>query len=231
MVRPQGSVHLSPVSGAPGATSQACRGGVPGRQQRRGRRVGVPSAALGLRARVRSAELPHVERVDFVQGEYRATAEYDGVVRIADRLLDHLQEAIVVEAILEANQPGRSSGAVQAVFLEQARELGFKNESKGLFKEYASALRPDYFMPLDSTGIILEVERGKTTINNMDLLDFWKCHICASADYLFLLVPRELRQNETMSPRREFATVAKRLATFFEPGNYTNVRGLCLFGY
>ena len=24
----------------------------------------------------------------------------------------------------------------------------------------------------------MEVEREKTTINNMDLLDVWKCHIC-----------------------------------------------------
>jgi hypothetical protein len=86
-------------------------------------------------------------------------------------------------------------------------------------------------MPAAGTGSLLEVERGKTTINNMDLLDFWKCHICAHADYLILLVPRELRQNPTMAPRREFATVSKRLATFFEQGNYTNVRGLCLFGY
>jgi hypothetical protein len=172
-----------------------------------------------------------VERVDFVQEHYRSTNEYQRVVGIADELLVHLQEELVVAAILEANQPGRSSAAVQSVFLEQARELGFRDESKQLFREYASALRPDYFMPLDGTGIILEVERGKTTINNMDLLDFWKCHICAHADYLFLLVPRELRQNPTMSPRREFATVTKRLSTFFEPGNYTNVRGLCLFGY
>lgn len=72
-------------------------------------------------------------------------------------------------------------------------------------------------MPLGATGIILEVERGKTTINNMDLLDFWKCHICAYADYLFLMVPVELRQNDTMTARREFASVAKRLRTFFEP--------------
>jgi hypothetical protein len=172
-----------------------------------------------------------VERVDFVQEHYRSTTEYERVVGIADELLVHLQEELVVAAILEANQPGRSSAAVQSVFLEQARALGFRDESKQLFREYASALRPDYFMPLDGTGIILEVERGKTTINNMDLLDFWKCHICAHADYLFLLVPRELRQNPTMSPRREFATVTKRLSTFFEPGNYTNVRGLCLFGY
>ena len=86
-------------------------------------------------------------------------------------------------------------------------------------------------MSIGDTGIILEVERGKTTINNMDLLDFWKCHICAHADYLILLVPEELRQNETMTARREFVSVRKRLATFFEPQNYTNVRGLFLFGY
>ena len=45
-----------------------------------------------------------------------------------------------------------------------------------------------------SSGILLEVERGKTTINNMDFLDFWKCHLCEHAHYLFLLVPQELRQ-------------------------------------
>jgi hypothetical protein len=75
------------------------------------------------------------------------------------------------------------------------------------------------------------VERGKTTINNMDLLDFWKCRLCPQANYLFFLVPQALRQNETMSPRNEFATVNRRLSQFFKPENYTNVRGLCLFGY
>ena len=80
-------------------------------------------------------------------------------------------------------------------------------------------------------GILLEVERGKTTINNMDLLDLWKCHICREANVLFLFVPSELRQNESMSPRREFATVSSRLESFFEPGNETNVEALFLFGY
>jgi hypothetical protein len=59
-------------------------------------------------------------------------------------------------------------------------------------------------MSLDGTGIILEVERGKTTINNMDLLEFWKCHICAHADFLFLMVPLDLatdqRAGSTASP-------------------------------
>ena len=110
--------------------------------------------------------------------------------------------------------------------------LGFVSESKGLFAPYeTSALRPDYFRPLDDTGILLEVERGKTTINNMDLLDFWKCHLCEHANYLFLMVPTELRQNPSMPPRREYVTVVKRLSSFFVPRNYTNVRGLFVFGY
>jgi len=172
-----------------------------------------------------------VERADFVQEPLRTTDEFAAVSSVADALLAHLVEAEIAALIVTANQPGQSSANVQGVFLEHARQLGFRDESKGLFSEYASGLRPDYFMNIGDTGIILEVERGKTTINNMDLLDFWKCHICAHADYLFLLVPMELRQNETMTARREFVSVRRRLATFFEPQNYTNVRGLFLFGY
>jgi hypothetical protein len=173
-----------------------------------------------------------VERVDFVQEHFVDTDEYRSVLAVAAALTEFLLVAEVAAEIAAANQPGRSSADVQNVFLQQARSLGFRDESKGLFKGYVSSgLRPDYFMPVAETGIILEVERGKTTINNMDLLDFWKCHICAHADYLFLMVPLELRQNPTMTARREFAAVAKRLSTFFEPPNYTNVRGLSLFGY
>lgn len=173
-----------------------------------------------------------MERVDFAQLRVLGTAEYQSVIAVADLLYAHLESLEVAAAIHAANQPGLSSAGVQAVFLEHARALGFTDESKGLFAgQLNRALRPDYFLPLGETGVLIEVERGKTTINNMDLLDFWKCHICEHAHYLILLVPRELRQNPTMSPRREFATVRNRLASFFEEGNYTNVRGLFLFGY
>lgn len=172
-----------------------------------------------------------VERADFVQEEYEASEEWKEVRTVADALTLHLDTAEVAALIVEANQPGQSSAFVQAVFLQEAVSLGFRDERKGLFSAYESALRPDYFKEVGGTGVILEVERGKTTINNMDLLDFWKCHICEHADYLFLMVPQELRQNPEMAPRREFATVRRRLATFFRPGNYTNVRGLVLIGY
>lgn len=173
-----------------------------------------------------------MERADFVQTHVEGTSEYASVLAVANALYRHLEQPDVMSAIALANLPGRSSAEIQGVFLDHARELGFKDESKGLFAGYlTSALRPDYFLPIDDTGILIEVERGKTTINNMDLLDFWKCHICEHAHYLILLVPTELRQNETMTPRREFATVRNRLSSFFEEPNYTNVRGLFLFGY
>lgn len=173
-----------------------------------------------------------IERVDFVQQQAAASDEWSEVLQVADSLVRHLDEPGVAALISEANQPGQSSATIQRIFLAEATRLGFRDESKGLFSTYkSSALRPDFYRPVGATGIILEVERGKTTINNMDLLDFWKCHICEHASYLFLMVPQELRQNPTMSPRREFATVAKRLESFFRPGNYTNVRGLVLMGY
>jgi hypothetical protein len=175
---------------------------------------------------------PVIERIDFVQTRYEESDEWRKVVDVADALTAHLNIAETAAQILVANQPGMSSALVQGVFLNEAVALGFRDESKGLFSSYQSSfLRPDYYLPIGDTGIILEVERGKTTINNMDLLDFWKCHICEHADYLFLMAPLELRQNPQMSPRREYAAVAKRLESFFRPANYTNVRGLVLLGY
>ncbi|MCU1497577.1 MAG: hypothetical protein JWM47_1530 [Acidimicrobiales bacterium] len=172
-----------------------------------------------------------VQRHDFVQETYRLTDEWKAVLAIADDLALHLRLPATSALLLTANQPGQSSAMVQRVFREEAQRLGFRDESRGLFETYQSGLRPDYFREVGDTGIILEVERGKTTINNMDLLDFWKCHICEHADYLFLMVPSELRQNATMSSRREFATVKRRMESFFVAGNYTNVRGLVLIGY
>lgn len=170
-------------------------------------------------------------REDFVRIDYLDTSEWRMVRDIADLISLHLDDTEVAGRLAGANLPGLSSAGVQEVFLAHARELGFRNESKGLFLQYQSALRPDYYLQLGETGIILEVERGKSTINNMDMLDFWKCHICEHAHYLFLMVPMELRQNARMAPRREFTAVRRRLEPFFRPHNYTNVRGLVLFGY
>lgn len=172
-----------------------------------------------------------VEMVKFVQEPYRDSAEWQDVDKVAELLLAELNHVETYRCIVEANCPGTSSSQVQAAFRPAATKLGFHSEKTGLFKESIPGLRPDYFMAVGTTGILLEVERGKTTTNNMDLLDFWKCHLCVGAHYLFLLVPRELRHNPDMSPKKEFASVKRRLAAFFKPENYTNVRGLVVFGY
>ena len=171
-------------------------------------------------------------RTEFVLPTYQSTSEYQTVSTISDGLLKHLNLPTSRALLEEANLPGNSSALVQATFEPFTDHLGFVSEAKGLFAEYeTSALRPDYFLPLESTGILLEVERGKTTTNNMDLLDLWKCHICTHAHYLFLLVPQALFHNTAMSPKKEYNSVVKRLASFFMVGNETNVRGLHVFGY
>jgi len=173
-----------------------------------------------------------VLQVTFVKDEFEDSQEFRQVQLVRDSLLDYLNQPEAIAAIKNVNQPGKSSSEIQASFLEHAQKLGFRSEATGLFAGYpTSGLRPDYFMPIGDSGILIEVERGKTTINNMDFLDLWKCHVCPVADYLFLMVPRALVQNQTMRPRNEYGTVLKRMETFFMPGNYTNVRALTVFGY
>ena len=57
---------------------------------------------------------------------------------------------------------GASSHAIQEVILKDATALGFHSEKKGLFGGYPVAqLRPDYYMAVEDSGILLEVERGR----------------------------------------------------------------------
>ena len=170
-------------------------------------------------------------RTIYAQDAHAEGDEHRAVRRISDQLLEHLNGEDALGLMLRANMPGVSSSEVQATFMPFAAELGFTSEARGMFLEYENKLRPDYYRPVGDSGILLEVERGKTTTNNMDLLDFWKCHLCRHADYLFLMVPQALRHNPTMTPKKEYNAVVKRLDTFFVPGNETNVRAVHIFGY
>jgi hypothetical protein len=173
-----------------------------------------------------------LQRSDYVQISFDDSNEWRAVISRADSFMSYFRSGEVKEQIAAANQPRTNSKEVQEVLLPKAKELGFRSEAKGLFDDYAtSALRPDYYCPIGETGIILEVERGQTTTNNNDLRNFWKCHICTQASYLFLFVPLALRHNEQSTPKNEYKRVNDRLEAFFRPSNYTNVRGLVVFGY
>ena len=172
-----------------------------------------------------------VEFAVLLQEGVKRSSIFGEVERLARDLHMYLEEESSQELILRHHVPGTSSAIIQGIVLRRAHQLGFEDEKKGLFSSYeVSALRPDYFRRIGNTGILLEVERGKTTINNMDLLDLWKCHICQHARYLFLVVPR-VRTDGNGRITQEFSHVRKRLASFFTPGNYVNVDAVFLFGY
>jgi hypothetical protein len=174
----------------------------------------------------------HISLKKFVQKEHARDSEYLQVEKIGDLLFTYLCKPDIHRKISDANGPGKSSHAVQKVFLDCAEELGFHSEKKGLFGNHpTSGLRPDYYLKTSRSGILLEVERGKTTMNNMDLLDLWKCHICSEANYLFLMVPKQLTQNTSNAPNDTFKKVVDRMTPFFIEGNYTNVLALYVYGY
>lgn len=157
--------------------------------------------------------------------------DFDEVQALACQLRDYLNEIDVIEKIKVVHKLNAKSQQIQGIFLNKLEELGFQSEKRGLFSGgNAAGLRPDYFCPIGDTGVILEVERGKTIANNMDLLDVWKCHICDYADYLFLIVPQE-RQRQSGTSQNIYTSVKNRVSTFFQEGKYINIEAVYLFGY
>jgi hypothetical protein len=89
----------------------------------------------------------------YVQEAFVDTVEYAEVRAVAERLLDHLNTEAAQALLLGANMPGLSTAVVQASFGAFARDVGFVDESKGLFANYENkALRPDYFLALEGNG-------------------------------------------------------------------------------
>ncbi len=166
------------------------------------------------------------------KNEVELTEDFLIVSNIAAELEEFLNQDQTQKQIDETHKLHAKSGEIQKILIEKAHELGFQSEKNGLFKNYKrTSLRPDYYKPLNSlNGIIMEVERGKTTINNMDMLDVWKCHICENANYLFLIIPK-IRQNNKGGSSPTFNTVVKRLESFFIKKNYLNIDAIFIFGY
>jgi hypothetical protein len=122
----------------------------------------------------------------------RRAEEGAEVSSIAEQLRDYMTGESVCSAIRRCHQLHGTSQQIQEVLNDKLLQLGFHNEKRGLFSNYpVASLRPDFYRKVGTSGILLEIERGKTITNNMDLLDLWKCHLCSTADFLFLVVPNE----------------------------------------
>jgi hypothetical protein len=158
--------------------------------------------------------------------------ELEQVSSIAEQLRGYMATELVCSRIRDVHKLNGSSQQIQGLLEMKLSELDFKSEKKELFTGCkVPSLRPDFYRKVGKSGILVEIERGKTIANNMDLLDIWKCHLCAEADFLFLIVPCE-RRNHKGQVTRAFDRASKRMATFFEPTkNYVNVEAVYLFGY
>lgn len=168
---------------------------------------------------------------EFSKQPGKFAAERKEVSRIAKQLCDYLADEKVRYEIDQIHKLNGNSQQIQIVLEKELLEIGFEREKKGLFKECTvPSLRPDSYMKVGKSGILVEIERGKTIANNMDLLDVWKCHLCTKADFLFLVVPCE-RKNHKGQVTRAFDRASRRVATFFQSENYINVEAVYLFGY
>ena len=171
----------------------------------------------------------------YIQDSYESSSEWKKVKGIINKFAEFLSDPKVEKQIAELHVPGASSQKIERVITPFAEVLGFSSQANDLFQKYkVTKLRPDYYLKLSKTGIIIEVERGQTSQNNAALKDLWKVHICEEAHYLFLFVPMELKQNKSNPNKiggKPFNETVNRLSTFFEKENYTNVRGLAIFGY
>jgi len=156
---------------------------------------------------------------------------YEDVSKISKELVAYMDTKSFRSRVEAVHKLNGTSHEIQTLLTKKLEKLDFGNEKRGLFRDCpVPSLRPDFYMKIGKSGILVEVERGKTIANNMDILDIWKCHLCNKADFLFLIVPR-VRVSQNGKPNKVFERVSKRIDTFFNPANYVNVEAVYLFGY
>lgn len=156
--------------------------------------------------------------------------EFNVVESLAIEIESFVNDKDVKKLINHVNKINGRSTDVQMILENKFVDLGFESEKKRLFSEFK--LRPDFYKRIsDSSGVLIEVERGKTLANNMDILDVWKCHICPFTNYLILIVPT-FRPTKKGSKSKIAEKVKDRLSSFFEnENNYINVDALFIIEY
>jgi hypothetical protein len=173
-----------------------------------------------------------IEFHSYFRSENRPDSKTEMALELALQLKELLEARELLAAIEQAHVFGASSQKIQDAITPSVLSLGFTSEKKGLFADIkVPGIRPDFYKPIIGGGIILEVERGKTVANNMDLLDIWKTHICQSANHLFLLVP-QIRVTQSGSNQKIYSTVVNRVGAFFaQSTDPIDIDSVHIFGY
>ena len=159
----------------------------------------------------------------FVQKNFENTKAYEDMICDSESISNFIK--IKKKQLYLLNKKGVSSKKIQDfVYKGVVKRLGYSYEKKQDF------CIPDFIKIKGSFGIIIEVERGKTINNNMDFIDFWKCHINKKANMLILIVPERVPRADDKS-MNIYSSVASRMEPFFKKKNYTNVRALSIISY
>lgn len=120
---------------------------------------------------------------------------------IAERLNRHIASDEVSSEIKRVHQINGTSQKIQSVLQKELETLKFEPEKKGLFLNCGvPSLRPDLYLKIGKSGILVEVERGKTIANNMDLLDVEMSLVSRGR---LLVLDRPLRENQPERKRDE----------------------------
>lgn len=171
----------------------------------------------------------HIQLKSFVLNN----ASTSGVLeadRVANQLVQRIEEVLGSDAYLASVSHGASSSVFQSLVEPVLTSNGFSSEISHTVAD--ASFKPDFVMNTHKFSIMVEVERGKTLDNNMDMLDMWKCHIHPTTRHLILLVPIWYeKQGNSPSCTSTFSRVCRRMAPFFAPGNETNVHSLHVVGY
>ncbi len=150
--------------------------------------------------------------------------------KITEQLVDRIEEVFGSEGYLASVAHGASSSVFQALVEPILASNGFSSEIGHSVAD--ASFKPDFVKNTEQYSIMVEVERGKTLDNNMDMLDMWKCHIHPSTRHLILMVPIWYeKQGNSPSCTSTFSRVCRRMAPFFAEGNETNVHSLHIIGY
>lgn len=175
------------------------------------------------------ANCPTIKR--FIQTHHQNDDGARTAALAAERLFETICGLHGTSAYREATAHGASSSIFQHLLFPTLKDLGFREEVKSLSGE--AAFRPDFMLDLAGGGVMVEVERGKTIDNNMDMLDMWKCHVHETARHLILAVPvwYVKQKDGGVTKTATFSKVCRRMSRFFAEGNETNVRSLHVVGY
>jgi hypothetical protein len=107
---------------------------------------------------------------EFSKNPGNLSGESKRVSSIAKQLKEYMGTDSFRSQIEKVHKLNGNSQEIQKLLEKKLVSLRFASEKKGLFIKCAvPSLRPDFYKKVGKSGILVEIERGKTIANNMEM--------------------------------------------------------------